>query len=216
MNYRIICDYCDESIPFSEGDQRPQTCPKCNSFISHLPPEPMPNAEPHVPATHPEMELVLVYQNNGQEIHIPAAARINVGRQHHGKEVLEKIPQISRIHCIIEYQDGRFRITDADSTHGTFVGVAKKDCKVFPGQILADKELVFLGREPFLVKIVPVTATTQASKTVAAIAPLPLSETMAGPKSERFRCKNCGEEFDNRTQICEKCGSWETLEAIWL
>lgn len=217
MSYRIICGYCDEVILFSDPSQRPQSCPNCNSFISDLVPEPVPGTRPQETVSVPPDELILIYQNTGEEIHVPAAERVLLGRQYHGKEVLEKIPQISRIHCIIEFRDGQFRISDADSMHGTFVGVAKKDCKLYPGQILTDTELLFLGREPFLVKLAVTTDSARGSQPLAEpVVPVSPSESTAAPKTERFRCKNCGEESEIGMQVCEKCGSWGTLESIWI
>ncbi len=57
-------------------------------------------------------------------------------------------------------------ITDLGSTNGTFIGVIKIDCKAHPSQVLADGELLFLGKEPFLVRLIKNEKPVDTSVTV--------------------------------------------------
>jgi pSer/pThr/pTyr-binding forkhead associated (FHA) protein len=122
-----------------------------------------------------------------------------------GREVLSKVLQISRKHCLIEYKDGKYLLSDLDSRNGTFLGVSKIDCRKNPGQLLVDGELVYLGKEPFLVRIVP--------KTEAAV-----EETVREQperKAVKFKCPSCGTEFEKDAEICPQCGSYGPLHPVF-
>jgi hypothetical protein len=206
--YKIVCDYCDEDIDFNDPGQRPETCHNCNSFIGDL------KAQQYAPEGENKNErkrvdvslpgLTLIYQKTGEEILMDGQIRKTIiGREYIGKEVLEKILQISRKHCVIDFVENQYTVTDCGSTHGTYLGISLLNCRINPGQILEDNGLLFLGKEPFLVKINTVPVTTNV-------------ETGGGAdKTDKgFRCKYCGVEFDEYDQICPQCGTYGSLESF--
>ncbi|MDH5657707.1 MAG: FHA domain-containing protein, partial [Spirochaetia bacterium] len=101
---------------------------------------------------HPE-GFSLISQKDGSVITFLHADTMLLGRNHQGKEYFAAIPQISRSHAKIEFYDNHYRITDMNSSNGTFLGVEKINCKMHPAQSLKDGEILFLGREAFLIQI---------------------------------------------------------------
>ena len=215
--YKIVCDYCGEEIIFEEVFQKPETCPNCNSFLDQLEPQKMP--EPADSATENQINkigqqpctgITLIYQKTGEKVHIDQT-KVIIGREGFGIDVLGEIGQISRIHCVIERINNQYRITDLDSTHGTFMGILKINCKENPQQVLNNDDLVFLGREPFLVKLhLKARASERSAETT-------ISEEKVEfkGKTKRFRCLVCAKEYDAKEEICDGCGSygpWEVIE----
>ena len=215
--YKIVCDYCGEEIIFEEVFQKPETCSNCNSFLDQLEPQKMP--EPADSATENQINkigqqpctgITLIYQKTGEKVHIDQT-KVILGREGFGIDVLGEIGQISRIHCVIERINNQYRITDLDSTHGTFMGILKINCKENPQQVLNNDNLVFLGREPFLVKLhLKARASERSAETT-------ISEEKVEfkGKTKRFRCLVCAKEYDAKEEICDGCGSygpWEVIE----
>ena len=93
-------------------------------------------------------------------------------------------------------------ISDLGSTNGTFIGVAKIDCKTFSKQVLGDGELLFLGKEPFLVRLIKKEKPEEEPVT-------------AEKKPTTFKCASCGTEFTERTDICQQCGSYGSLNPAY-
>jgi pSer/pThr/pTyr-binding forkhead associated (FHA) protein len=216
--YKIVCDYCGEEIIFEEVFQKPEKCSNCNSFLDQL--EPQKVSEPAAGKTENQINkigqqpctgITLIYQKTGEKIHIDQA-KVILGREGFGAGVLSEIPQISRSHCVIELIDNQYRVTDLDSFNGTYVGISKINCNLNPKQILNDSDLVFLGREPFLVES---HLKAKASERTAVTR---ISEEKIESKEEktrRFRCLVCAKEHDAKEEICDGCGSygqWEVIE----
>jgi hypothetical protein len=204
--YKVVCDYCDEDINFTDPAQRPESCHNCNSFLGDLEVQHFEAEDKNENERKREdvalAGLTLIYQKTGEEILIAQTSKIIIGREYAGKEVLVNIPQISRKHCVIDFVENQYTVTDCGSMHGTYVGIAQIDCKINPGQILEDNDLLFLGKEPFLLKIKtePVTAK-------------PETEKDADKTDKGFRCKSCGAEFDEHDHICPQCGTYGSLES---
>lgn len=216
--YKIVCDYCGEEIIFEEVSQKPETCPNCNSFLDQLEPQKM--SELADSATENQIDkigqqlctgITLIYQKTGKKIHIDQT-KVILGREGFGADVLSEILQISRSHCVIERINNQYRITDLDSFNGTYVGISKIDCNLNPKQILNDSDLVFLGREPFLVKLhLKVKASERSAETTISEEKVESKEK----KTRRFRCLACAKEYDAKEEICDGCGSygpWEVIE----
>ena len=226
--YKIVCDYCGEEIIFEEVFQKPKTCPNCNSFLDQLEPQKM--SEPVAGTAENQIDkigqqpctgLTLIYQKTGKKIHIDQK-KVILGREGFGIDVLGEIGQISRIHCVIERINNQYRITDLDSTHGTFMGILKINCKENPQQVLNNDDLVFLGREPFLAQLhFEAQLTVETGDILAQQDNEIISEPnqSAKRKSVVYRCKNCGKDYDHKKDICEEvcqeCGTfneWEEIE----
>ena len=215
--YNIICDYCDKEIIFEEISQKPETCPNCNSFLDQLEPrkiseQPAGTTENRIDKAGPQSctGITLIYQTTGEKIHIDQT-KVILGREGFGSGILSEIPQISRNHCAIELIDNQYRVTDLDSFNGTYVGISKIDCNLNPKQVLNDSDLVFLGREPFLVKLHLKAKTSErsAERTISE------EKVESKEKTKRFRCLVCAKEYNAKEEICDGCGSygqWEVIE----
>ncbi len=206
MKLKIICDYCGESIVFDDSEPKPKTCGNCNSFIDHLLPVPL--TEPAVSTRteiSPDKEydgLELICQKTGAVIRISHTAQTVIGRESAGKEILSAVQQVSRKHAQIDFENSGYVITDLGSTNGTFVGVIKIDCKAHPRQVLADGELLFLGKEPFLVRLIKKEKPVETPVTVE-------------KKPTKFKCASCGKEYPERTDICPQCGAYGTINPVY-
>ena len=212
--YRINCNYCGEEITFTDLAQRPKTCPNCFSSLEEIDIQNISDTNNNQTKSQEDSDpdgLTLIYQKTNEKIHIPRTDKIILGRESFGSEVLGKIPQISRNHCSIEFIDNQYKVTDLNSTHGTYVGISKIDCKFNPKQILNDSDLVFLGREPFLVKLhFKGKASERPAETTISEGQVESKE-----KTKRFRCLVCAKEYDAKEEICAGCGSygqWELIE----
>ena len=156
------CSYCGQEINFT--DSPPGDCPNCLSpvdtddFINTEADRNHNNTienetQNRTPDPQKPSGLRLIYQKTGERIEIDHNEKIIIGRENTGREILFKIPQISRSHCSILFKDDCYFISDLDSTNGTFIGTKKIDCKINPEQAIKNNELIYLGREPFLVQI---------------------------------------------------------------
>jgi hypothetical protein len=216
MMFKIVCDYCGEDIVFSDLNQKPETCHNCNSFLGDMEVLQLSSEVEKKGGNEEQNEdvpaegLTLVYQKTGEEIHINHESTIIIGRENAGREVLGKIPQISRKHCAIECVNDQYSVTDLGSLNGTYAGISRIDCKLNPGQVIEDSTLLFLGREPFLVKLK--TGPHEAEKDMET----DIVGAETGSSSVRvghgFRCKSCGAEFDKSDPICPKCQTYGSLE----
>jgi len=198
---RLECDYCGNEIDYHDPGSRPDRCPKCDSSLGHLQPVDITadsvKAESETPgstSSNTEMipdGLTLKHQAQDLTLKVEQADRVVLGRGEYGADILRAIPQISRTHCEIVYEGGQYLVTDCSSSHGTFVGAEKIDCKKQPRQALQDQGLLFLGREPFLVT-------------------LDMTEKPEEPKKlAGYECGNCGHRCDSDTAPCRECMSME-------
>lgn len=208
---KITCDYCFEDNFFDEGTPPPENCKNCNSPIAHLPVADTAekSADTKFSSAKPfglSDGIVLTYQKTGDLIEIPHNEIIILGRQNAGSDVLANIPQISREHCKIEFLNGRYLVTDLNSLNGTFIGSSKRDCLKHQKQELKDNEVLYLGREPFLVNI-----NTDLSEQKEGI---PSTEAAEDLHTPRYKCKGCGKIHDMNLIICDECGSYGQIELL--
>ncbi len=204
--YKINCDYCFESYFFEKLDEKPADCKNCNSPLDHIEPELVDAESPEVVLDDQDIVLRFTYQKTGERISIPFSDTIVLGRQSAGKSVFEKIPQISREHCKIEFIHGQYRVTDLNSLNGTFVGSSRRDCLKHQKEVLTDNSVLYLGREPFLVSINLDAANTKITKNLSAAAD--------DFDALRFKCKACGKVHAMNLMICDECGSYGQIEPL--
>jgi hypothetical protein len=204
--YKIICDYCFETSIFERLDAKPAQCKNCNSPLGHLKAELMDAKTTGLIFDDPDIALCLTYQKTGERIIIPYSDTIILGRQSTGKSLFEKIPQISREHCKIEFIGGQYLVTDLNSLNGTFVGSLRRDCLKHQKELLIDNDVLYLGREPFMVNINPDAAHTKNAESQKAATEdfEPLS----------FKCKACGKVHAMNLMICDECGSYGQIEPL--
>ena len=180
------CGSCGEV----ERDAHATECSKCLELL---------------PAARPPRPLAawrLTCARTGAVIALPQGRSI-LGRERFGAEVLEKIPQVSRQHCTVEVTGEGVWVSDVGSTHGTFVGPERRDCRAQPRQPIRDGDPLFLGREMFVLsgEVSPLPAPTElAPRSAAPWVP-------ADPVT--FRCLQCGEcESPVREFTCRACGAF--------
>ncbi len=135
----LTCEYCGNRIDLQAGSDLPEECPACLSKL--IIPADIPNAESSF--------IELIHQGSGKKIIVKGKSII--GREMEGKEFLGSIPHISRSHCLIEPVGSFYTVTDQGSVNGTFLGTLKIDCKKNPGQELKNNDLLYLGKEAFIV-----------------------------------------------------------------
>lgn len=220
--YKITCSYCGDEITFKNLSERPESCTNCFSTMEELEVQKISESENTQADTKEANEadkklsrLTLIYQTTNEKIDIAHTEKVVLGRKNFGAEVLEKIPQISRRHCLIEFIDNQYKITDLDSMHGTYIGTSKIDCKENPQQVLNDAELVYLGREPFLAKLHLKAETTEVYTDISA--PAENFDDKLDTEKEMeiiYRCLVCGEELKEKKDICSGCGSFGQWEEI--
>lgn len=207
--YKITCDYCFEDNLFNNPDSPPAVCANCNSPISHL------EVRKEDESVIPELEmnkpkilngLILTYEKTGEKIHLEHDDIIVLGRMAKGKELLDKIPQISREHCKIEFAEGNYLLTDLNSLNGTFLGINRRDCRKHQMVKIRDNDVIYLGREPFVVQL--------KYKTLSADEPLISDLPEEEIKTLHFKCRACGKIHNMNLLICDNCGSYGQLEAI--
>ena len=219
--YKINCSYCGEESIFENLSDRPKSCTNCLQPLEELEVQQISESEivqSETQKTEEEKQstgLTLICQKTNEKINIEHVEKVILGRESFGSEVL-KVPQISGIHCLIEFTDNQYKITDLDSRNGTFAGISKIDCKKNPQQILNNGDLVFLGREPFLIQInfQPEVTEKEDGSSISEEE----STTRPEPGKNKivvFRCLNCGNEYDTKEEICKGCGlsgQWEEIK----
>jgi len=211
MSASIVCNYCGQDLGTSEGHPVPGVCPHCLKSLS-IPPAVAPASSDQSDQQAPELspagdaDLVLDYLKTGEHIRLPRRERVVVGREAAGSDVLSKVAQISREHCVVERRNGRVTVTDMGSTHGTFVTKAKLSCSGAP-RLLADGALLFLGKECFLVNL----NVVEESPAPAAPRPseIPPTPTIDPPPPMRWHCSQCtySAECLPDNGDCPMCGS---------
>jgi len=130
---KIICKYCKKEIEIKNLVSMEIECPNCLSKIN----------------LKKMKKVELIYQKTGGKITLHIYNEKILGRENYGKEILKDIPQISRKHCKLMFQDNKIYIIDLNSLNGTYIGLSKVDCK--EKKILSNKEIIYLGQEMFIV-----------------------------------------------------------------
>lgn len=204
MMKKITCDYCFEDHFFEDEAARPETCSNCHSSLVHLPVEDPLVQQAENPLSDDFRGIRLKYLTTGELIDIPHSEIILLGRQNTGSEVLGKIPQVSREHCKIEFLDGRYRVADLNSLNGTFLGATRRDCLKHKNQELKDGDVLYLGREPFLVTV-KLPEINEAGN----------GDSEPGEAvAKQFKCKACGKIHEMNLAICDACGSYGQIEPL--
>ncbi len=216
--YRIHCKECDEEIIL---DTIPERCtnPNCRCPREEcLEIEMIPTTQDESTTKENQQLLkgiTLIYQKTGEEIYIPKKDKIILGRESQGHEVLGKVKYISRVHCEIEFIDNKFVVTDLNSTNGTFLGISRIDCKANTRQELNDGDILYLGKEPFLIKFNFESSESKADLKEKIGKEVKIGEVIDQTKevkAQKYRCKDCGAVFDAKEDICPKCNAFGTLE----
>ena len=240
MKY-ITCKYCGAEIAYNETHPPLSECPNCLSAVDigqsdgklETPAEL--NAEEF--STILPDGFSLIFQKNGAELTFKHAAKMILGRDNLGRELFSKIPQISRSHLLVEFSDNRYNVTDLNSSNGTFIGVEKINCKTNPAQPLKDGEILFLGREAFLVKInykkktgselkkkqaqirvnmdsIPRAVNTENRNDSAGISVnSPYETVLSNPEKEAeiYVCKNCyNYKSEKKEFTCPLCNTYNS------
>lgn len=209
MMYKITCDYCFEDNTFVDPAAPPLVCVNCNTPIGHL------EIRTENETVDLEKELnkprilngfTLVYEKTGEKIELDHSDIIILGRMSKGKELLNKIPQISREHCKIEFMNSNYVLTDLNSMNGTFIGINRRDCRKHQMVKIRDNDVIYLGREPFVVQL--------KYKTLSADEPLLSDLEEEEIKILHFKCRACGKIHNMNLLICDNCGSYGQLEAL--
>lgn len=215
--FKIICDYCGEDIQFSEIEKKPSICPNdyCKESLENLEIQEISTQEHEIEENSKDYlnGLVLIFQKTGEEIRLGNFEKVILGRENFGMEVLGKIKQISRVHCSIEFKNNMYIINDLGSMHGTYSGINKIDCKKNPNQTLKDNDLIFLGKEPFLVKFI---LRSEQEGIIHEIKDEKEPEVVESRPAKiiKYRCRECGTEFDEKYDKCPIDGSYGTMEMI--
>lgn len=219
--FKVTCDYCNEDIFFPDTASKPAICENCNSSLDGLQVQSVEPVQEYEDTREQEttIDITLTYQKTNEKITIQLSddtGKIILGRENFGQEILHKIPQISRSHCCLEFKNHQCIITDLGSLNGTYVGVARTDCK--ESQVLQDGDLLFLGREPFIVNL-SCQSSKQPEESQAVPEQQPSMETDeimddTLEKEQRYRCRSCGAEFDEHADICPDCGTFDAMERV--
>lgn len=201
MMKKLTCDYCFEDHFFAEESERPESCKNCHSPLGHLK-----AIDPDEDEQSDTFEGIrLRYEKTGEVIAIPHSEIIILGRHNAGRDILEKIPQVSREHCKIEFLDGKYKVTDLNSLNGTYLGKSHHDCLKHQNQELKNNDLLYLGKEPFRIALkIPEGPDVKI--------------TPSSPGKEelnlRYKCKACGKIHDLNLAICDECGSYGQIEPL--
>jgi pSer/pThr/pTyr-binding forkhead associated (FHA) protein len=94
--------------------------------------------------------LLLTYNKTGENILMNKGRKFILGRKNFGNEVLRN-EHISGSHCSIEIKENEIYVEDLGSTNGTFYMKKDEDHRILDRQRLEDGELLFLGKESFLI-----------------------------------------------------------------
>jgi len=202
----IICPYCQHQVSVPDPGAADLMCPDC---FSPLQQNQLEEVIIEAEEKGPPDFLRFVYQTNGEYFLVSCRDPFVLGREHSGQEMLATISQISRRHCKIEPRGDYFVVTDLGSLNGTFMGAAKIDCRKYPAQKLVDKELLFLGKEAFLVVYqyedkkagsVSVEIDMSAKKVEAEIPTI---------EKTSFECQHCRSyTSDTREFTCPECHTY--------
>ncbi len=194
--YKIICDFCGTENLFSEKEHAAVEClnEACQNSLEGLEIIEITN-DNNIPENVNIVGLKLIYQKTSEEITLKTNAKIILGRESYGSEVLGEIAQISRSHCSLEFVDNRFIVSDLNSTNGTFIGLGNDKISCTTAQVLNEKDFLVLGKEVFLVQFIKEK----------------LSIEKANNKTQEpteILCTECSCILEKLPCSCPDCGTW--------
>lgn len=205
---QIICPNCDKENTFQSRGDIPSECSFCfTSFPSTITITETADDEREIKS------LTIIYQINQQRIEISTLHKTILGRENFGASVFSNIffngkPVVSRKHCSIEFTNGKFYLLDEDSLNGTYYSVNKISCKNTP-QVIEDKSIFFIGEEAFLAQI---NYKEQKQEAI----PQSTKEIINDLKTiKQYRCRGCGNNFDEFSDDCPVCDRYNTLIPIY-
>ena len=219
--HKIICSYCREEFAFENLSERPKSCTNCFEPMKELEVQKISEAKiiqtdikKNNKADKKPAYFTLICLKTNKKIHIDHTEKVVLGRDNFGAEIFE-CKKISSCHCLIEFIYNQYKITDLGSRNGTYVGISKIDCKENPQQVLNDGDLLFLGKEPFLVQVhINAEFSQKEAENLANEGTVHSKVEAAQERIIQYRCLNCGRTYDRKTVKCEGCnafGRWEEI-----
>jgi len=202
---KIKCTNCREKFEFDDLSNIPSTCEHCNEDLvweEVLDSEEVLESEDKINAEI--VDLVWTMQRDSSSFNVSKSSDelYFIGRIHNGSELLGKIlhnnvPIISKTHCSVQFSENNVYLKDEGSTNGTYLGHDKISCE--NKQVLKDNQVVWLANELFIVSF-------EFKK----------EEILESPINTppQYRCNKCGFTFDTRSEICENCGEYNSLNLI--
>jgi hypothetical protein len=131
MGAKERCDHCAAALPPGV-----RYCPDCGAVVAwHTPTGEAPAAI---------AAFVLVPQRGGtvkKEHLLKPVLRIGRGKD---CEIVVDAPRVSRLHAVLELREGKWRVSDAKSSGGTFLN----DKPLHAAEVLKAGDTIRLGREP--------------------------------------------------------------------
>ncbi len=205
---KIICPNCDKENTFQSGGNTPSECSFCfTSFPATI-------AITETADKGREITgLTIIYQINQQRIEISTLHKTILGRENFGASVLSKIffngkPVVSRKHCSIEFNNGKFYLLDEGSLNGTYYSINKISCKTSP-QVIEDKSIFYIGEEVFLAHINYQESKQDESPSVQEV------KQEEAKTIKQYRCRGCGNNFETFSDDCPKCDRYNSLIPIY-
>lgn len=205
---KIICPNCDKENTFQSRGNTPSECSFCfTSFPSSI------TITETADDGREIIGLTIIYQINQQRLEISTLHKSILGRENFGSSIFSNIffngkPVVSRRHCSIEFTNGKFYLLDEGSLNGTYYSVNKISCKTSP-QVIEDKSIFYIGEEVFLAQInyqeTNQDATSQSTKEI-------INETKT---IKQYRCRGCGNNFEEFTDDCPICDRYNSLIPIY-
>ncbi len=205
--FKIICPSCNAENKFQSRIDPPSECSFCW--------EPIP-IDTQIVGEDDGREitgLTIIYQITQQRIEISALHKVVLGRENFGANVFSQIlfngkPVVSRKHCSIEFKEGNFYLLDEDSLNGTFYGVNKLNCKSTP-QMIEDKSILYIGEEAFIAQINYEESKGDERPKVEK------GKQEEAKTIKQYRCRGCGNNFEQLTDDCPTCERYNSLVPIY-
>lgn len=202
------CVKCGNVIEKPDKNNPPDLCvnPDCGGYIFI---EISEQDEPLASYASAEA-VILTYLKTGEEINISFFPVI-LGVENIGWEILQKVKNskgqnvISRKHCEIVCSENNLFVRDLNSTNGTFVEIDGNSRRVGLDIVSLEKvNYLVLGQERFTVMITDavVSENTEIGK--------PLNNQSVDQSVKRFKCKVCGNIYDEKIVNCE-CGARKSI-----
>lgn len=196
---KIKCRNCNTIYEIIDSTNIPSTCEHCYEDL-----EWQEINEQEVITNTEIINLIWTKQRDSSSFNVPKSSNSLhfIGRLHHGSELLchiiqNNVPIISKTHCSIEFSESNVYLKDEGSTNGTYLGFEKISCD--NKQLLTDNQKVWLANELFVVSFEYKKEETTSPQLITFV---------------NYRCKNCGDIFDEKTEVCISCDEYNSLIEI--